>query len=143
MLEFLATLAAGIFAGAALYINLVEHPAAMETDVAYAARSFPHRYQRGALMQAPLAVAGFGLGTGAFAMGSGFAWFAGALALGAVVPFTLLIMAPGTNKPLLDDGLDPAAPDTVALLTRWSRLHAVRTLLGAVAFVIFTIALAA
>lgn len=30
ILEMLSTLAAGLFAGAALYINLVEHPARIE-----------------------------------------------------------------------------------------------------------------
>jgi hypothetical protein len=37
---------AGLFAGAALFISAVEHPAAMETDVKAFYRYFPHMYKR-------------------------------------------------------------------------------------------------
>jgi hypothetical protein len=39
--EFVAVLACGLFAGAALYVNLVEHPARMECGVELAATEFP------------------------------------------------------------------------------------------------------
>jgi len=42
-----------------------------------------------------------------------------------------------TNKRLLDPSLDPKSGDATALLTRWGHLHAVRTFLSSVAFVIF------
>jgi hypothetical protein len=37
---------AGLFAGAALYISAVEHPAAMEADVSSFYKFFPHMYKR-------------------------------------------------------------------------------------------------
>ena len=55
------------------------------------------------------------------------------LMLGLVIPFTLIVILP-TNKALLDPGLDRGSADAAALLARWGRLHAVRSILSAVAF---------
>ena len=57
--EFVALFACGIFAGAAAYVSLVEHPARMECGVEIAAAEFSTSYPRGSVMQAILA--GFGL----------------------------------------------------------------------------------
>lgn len=68
-LQFIATLCSAIFAGAALYINLVEHPARMRRETSLAARQWAPSYQRATWMQAPLALlsfmAGWGRGSGA------------------------------------------------------------------------------
>jgi hypothetical protein len=140
--EVVATLSVGVFSGAALYINLVEHPAAMKIGVEYAARGFLDRYHRGATMQAPTAVVGLAASIAAWATGSGVAWLAGALLLGAVVPFTLLVIAPTTNRSLLDPSLDPASPRTKILLDRWWWLHGARTVLSIAAFLVFTASVA-
>ena len=42
--QALATVAAGLFAGAAIYINLAEHPARMEGGVSLAATVFGPSY---------------------------------------------------------------------------------------------------
>ncbi|MEX2247677.1 MAG: DUF1772 domain-containing protein [Dehalococcoidia bacterium] len=137
----MAITSAGIFAGAALYINLVEHPAAMHMGTRYAGASFPDRYHRGAAMQAPLALAGLVSGVVAWVTGSGWAWLAGAILLGSVVPVTLLLIGPSTNRHLLDPSLDLDAPRTRALLSRWWWLHGVRTVLSLIAFALFAVAL--
>jgi hypothetical protein len=49
---------------------------------------------------------------------------------------TLVVILP-TNKRLLDPSLDARGIEAVKLLARWSRLHAVRTLVSTLAFVIF------
>jgi len=51
------------------------------------------------------------------------------LALGALVPYTLLVILP-TNKRLLDATLDAGSVEAQALLARWGRLHAVRTVVS-------------
>lgn len=54
-LEFLATLSAALFAGAALYINVVEHPARIGLETRLAALQWSPSYQRATWLQAPLA----------------------------------------------------------------------------------------
>jgi len=51
--EMVATLASGIFFGAAVYINLVEQPARISCGVPVAITEWRPSYRRGTLMQAP------------------------------------------------------------------------------------------
>ena len=46
LLEIFATLAAGLFSGASIYINLVEHPARMQCETAVALVQFAPSYKR-------------------------------------------------------------------------------------------------
>ena len=55
LFETLAMLCAGLFAGAAIYVTLVEHPARLECGTALAVTEFGPSYRRGAAMQASLA----------------------------------------------------------------------------------------
>src|ERR1700684_208856 len=126
VLEFLATLFAGIFAGAALYITVAEHPARLDCDTRTAASQWAPSYRRATLMQAPLAVLSLIAGTLAWLCGAGLLWFCAAILMGLVVPFTLLVIMP-TNHRLLEPGRDLASPETRSLLNRWGTLHAVRT----------------
>src|SRR5271154_5362392 len=56
LLKFMATFTAAMFAGAALYINVAEHPARMELDTKFAAAQWASSYRRATWMQAPLAL---------------------------------------------------------------------------------------
>ena len=58
-----------------------------------------------------------------------------------VIPFTLIVIFP-TNKKLLDRSLDKRSELASKLLTRWGRLHAVRSVLSLIAFLIFIFLLA-
>jgi len=136
LLAQLATIAAGLFAGAAVYITLVEHPARLSCGVALALTEFRPSYKRAAVMQAALAVVGTVAALAHAVAAGGLAWVAGALLLGSVVPFTLLVILP-TNTRLLDQGLDASGPEAAALLARWGRLHAVRSALSLAAFLLF------
>jgi hypothetical protein len=130
---FLATLCAGIFCGAAVYINLVEHPARVACGTEVAVRQFAPSYKRATVMQVSLVVGGllFGL-TGAWQLRDPLAAL-GAILLAIVVPFTLIGIFP-TNKQLLDPTLDARSERAAALLARWNRLHAVRSALSAAGF---------
>ena len=138
MLLILATLAAGLFAGAAIYITAVEHPARLACGSELAVREFAPSYHRATLMQAPLALVGCAAGIVAGWQRSDLVLALGATLLGAVVPFTLAIMLP-TNKRLLNPALDARSPAALELLVRWGRLHAVRSVLGGASFVIFLV----
>ncbi len=137
-----ATLCAGLFAGAAIYVNAVEHPARLSCGTPLALREFGPSYRRATVMQALLAVVGCVMGVWSAWAGRD-AWLAsGAVLLGAVVPFTLVVILP-TNHQLLDPALDPRGQEATRLLVRWGRLHAVRSALSSVAFLLFLLRLAA
>ncbi|HEV8472764.1 MAG TPA: DUF1772 domain-containing protein [Methylomirabilota bacterium] len=137
LLGWTATVAAGLFAGAALYVSLVEHPARVSLGPRAAVSEFGPSYRRGAAMQAPLSLIGALVAIAHWATGGGSAaWLIGGLALGALVPFTLLVIMP-TNKRLLDERLDAGSGEAAGLLQRWARLHAVRTVISLAVFAEF------
>jgi len=140
MWELTATPCAGLFAGAAIYINLVQHPAAAALGTSTAVQFFRTMYARAAPMQAGLAAVGSVAAFGAWWSRGGWLWFVGAVVLGFVIPFTLIAIMP-TNSRLQDPALDPSSAEAGALLARWSALHAVRSLAGIVSFLIFVVAL--
>jgi Domain of unknown function (DUF1772) len=133
LLELVATLCAGLFGGAAIYITLVEHPARLECGTALAISEFGPSYRRATVMQASLAALGLVASIGAWLEGRELVVLIAGLLLGLVIPFTLIVILP-TNKALLDPILDRDSAEAAALLARWGRLHAVRSILSAVAF---------
>jgi hypothetical protein len=134
--EIFTALCCGLFSGAALYVNLVEHPARMECGTDLAATQFAPSYRRGALLQAPLALFGSLSAMLVWIRGAGVAWLWGAVLFFSVVPYTLLVILP-TNKQLLDASLDRNSERARALLVRWGRLHAVRTVVSLAALILF------
>jgi hypothetical protein len=135
LLEFIATCAAGMFAGAALYVNVAEHPARMTLETKFAAAQWAPSYQRATRMQAPLAGLSLVAGFGSWLMGGGFGWAIAALLIGAVIPFTLIGIMP-TNRALLAPGRDLNSAETRTLLEHWAKLHAVRTVLSVAATIL-------
>jgi hypothetical protein len=135
LFELIATLCAGLFAGAAIYITFVEHPARLECGTALAATEFGPSYRRATVMQASLAGLGLLAALAGWARGGGPPVLLGGLLLGLVIPFTLIVILP-TNKRLLDPGLDRSSPEAAELLARWGRLHAVRSVASGLAFVV-------
>jgi anthrone oxygenase-like protein len=112
-----------------------EHPARLECGTELAATEFGPSYRRGALMQASLAAVGLVAALVAWLQGRGIPVLFGGVSLGAVIPFTLVTILP-INKRLLDPGLDRRSAEAAGLLARWGRLHAVRSVLGCLAFVV-------
>jgi uncharacterized membrane protein len=139
--EIIATLCSALFAGAAFYVSLVEHPARMKCGVRVALTEFGPSYKRGTVMQASLAIGGFVSAVIAWITQSDSSWLIGGAFLLAVVPFTILVILP-TNKKLLDpatiDDLDLAKK----LLIRWGRLHVVRSILSLISTLMFLLLLA-
>lgn len=140
-LEFAATLTTAIFAGASLYITLVEHPARMECGTAVAAAEFAPSYRRATIMQASLAICAFLTAIAAWWFSSRLMWLIGGVLIGAVVPFTLIAIMP-TNRKLLDGAIDKTSDSTRGLLAKWGRLHAVRTGLSLLALIALLLATA-
>jgi hypothetical protein len=123
----LALIAAALFAGAALYINLAEHPARMRLDDRAALAQWKASYSRAAPMQAGLALLSLALGLWAWWRTDVDWLLLGALLIGAVIPLTLIAILP-TNRRLA--AAADSGAEVPALLARWGRLHLLRTLLG-------------
>jgi hypothetical protein len=134
-----AFLIAAIFAGAAIYVSVAEHPARLALDDEAALAQWKPSYTRGKLMQASLALVGSLLAFWVWWKGGTLIWLIGGLLLLANWPVTLILIMP-TNRKLEATGA--AGPDTRALLVRWGRLHLVRTALGIAAALAMLCALA-
>ena len=134
----LALSIAAAFAGAAIYINVAEHPARLKLLVGALLTQWKPSYTRGFAMQASLAVLGGVFGVLAWWETRDGLWLAGAVVLVANWPFTLLVIMP-TNLRLMATAAESADGTTRALLERWGRLHAVRSALGAIATALFLV----
>ena len=136
----LALIAASVFTGAAFYVNYAEQPARLGLDDGSLLAEWKPAYKRGYIMQASLAVVGFLLGLLAWWTTGKMAFAIGALLIIANWPWTLLGILP-TNKTLMATDASEAGADTRALLMKWNRLHAVRTVLGGLAVAAFLVGL--
>src|SRR5713226_3377148 len=134
--EFIAVLACGLFTGAAVYISLVEHPARVECGIEIAAAEFPPSYRRASFMQATLAALGLLFSIAAWLSGATFWWVVAGALLGSVIPFTLIVILP-TNKQLLNPALNKKSPEAGQLLVHWGALHSRRSVLSALALLLF------
>ena len=132
----LALIVAALFAGAALFVNVAEHPARLKLDDRAALIEWKASYERAAVMQASLAIVGFLLGALSWWQTGRWLWLIGALVLLANWPYTLLCILP-TNRTLKAADPAVAGPQTRALIESWNRLHAGRTALGLAATLIF------
>jgi hypothetical protein len=132
----LALIVAAVFAGAALYINIAEEPARLRLGDEALLIEWKAAYQRGLLMQAPLALAGSLLGLLACWQTQDWLWLFGAMVLVANWPYTLFAIVP-TNNQLKRINPPNAGPTSRTLIEQWGRLHAVRSALGFAATLIF------
>jgi hypothetical protein len=139
MAGLLALLVAALFTGAAIYVNVAEHPARLTLDDRALLTEWKPSYKRGAAMQASLALIGFVLGMIAWWQDPHPGFLIGSLAIIAPWPWTLLVIKP-VNDALLATAPERAGPQSRALLIRWGTLHAVRTALGALASLAFLLA---
>jgi hypothetical protein len=138
MLGLLALVTASIFFGAAVYINIAEHPARLGLSDAAALAEWRPAYRRGFAMQAPIAVVSALLGAAAWWTTGDPLWALGAVIMLANWPYTLVAIMP-TNH-LLEATASGGDRDTRERLTRWGHLHAVRSALSGIATLIYLVA---
>ena len=122
VIEFIGLLCTTLFTGAAIYVNLAEHPARMACGTELAATEWAPSYKRAARMQAPLAMIGTLTAFVSWRLTENILWFVGALLIFAVA--SMLRRVPWTR----------------ALLEKWGKLHAVRSILSLLASAVLLIA---
>jgi len=133
--EILSFICTSLFAGAALYVSLVEHPARLACSLDVALAEWRPSYKRAAIMQVILAAVGVLGAIGAYMAGRGTSVLIAGIVLATVVPWTLIIIMP-TNRELLNPARVATTPDTDVLLRKWGRLHAIRTVASLLAVTI-------
>jgi hypothetical protein len=133
MFGVLAALCAGLFAGAAGYVSLVEHRARLHAGPVVALAQFRPGFPRARALQGSLASAGGLFASLAWLEAAGAAWLLVAALLLGSVGFTLVAVTPVYTR-LLEPSLAPESSEAAELLERWGRLHHVRSALGLAAF---------
>ena len=129
---FLATL----FAGAALYITIVEQPARLLLPDGPMLAQWQPSYARALPIQGALAIAGGVAGLASWYVDGGAAWIVGSVVLLANWPVTVLVIFP-VNKRLQATRPEDADAESRRLLVQWGGLHAIRSALGLAAALIF------
>ncbi len=123
----LAIIAAALFSGAAVYINVAEQPARLGLADQPLLDEWKPAYKRGTIMQAPLTVLGFLLGAWAWWQTDNLLWATGGLCMLANLPVTLLGILPTNNRLM---ATATATNESRVLIVKWGALHAIRTTLG-------------
>jgi len=136
----LALVLAAAFSGAAFYVNFAEHPARLGLDDQNLLKQWKPSYAAGYTMQASLAAVSGALGLLEAWLTHDWHWIIGAVLILANWPYTLMGIMP-INRKLEATAIPDAGTATRDLLRRWGRLHAVRTVLGIAATVMFLWAL--
>lgn len=124
----IALLMAGLFTGAAFYINFAEHPARMQLPAKVAVEQWAPSYKRGFAMQATLVIIGGLAALAQWYWHGGTLWLIGGVVLLANWPYTLIAIMPTNRRLLASDALPET--DVSTLLRQWNRLHGWRTILG-------------
>jgi hypothetical protein len=139
-LSIAALVFATLFAGAALYISLVEHPARLGLADGPLLVQWQPSDKRALPIQSSLAIAGGAAGLIVGYLSADWRWFAGSALLLANWPFTLFVIMP-VNKRLMGMPVSQAGAGSRTMLVQWGKLHNVRSALGAATALLFAWAL--
>ena len=103
MAEYLATICAGLWTGAAIYIAIFEHPSVIKLGVNFATAYLRRMSRRTAPLMMILSAAGGFAGLFALLNNGVAGWLLGSILLLAMFPLTGILIVP-TNLKLLKDG---------------------------------------
>ena len=140
LIQNLALITAALFAGAAIYVNVAEQPARLRLDDRALLAEWKPSYAYGKLMQATLALISTVLGLLAAYLTGRRAWVAGAALILAPWPWTILVIMP-VNKVLEATPAGAADAGTRHLIEKWGRLHAVRSVFGVAATLVYLLSI--
>lgn len=146
-LEVLSTVAAGVFVGGALYINVVEHPARMTlNDTKACHKEWMESFDRAKVFQSRLALVSALSGAGAYYCNpkKGLPYLIGGGLLASIIPYTIFILKPNSIDPIYDKDITSKKSEGVIRETidKWNSYHMVRSFISLPVFVGFVTYLA-
>lgn len=136
ILKATATIACGVFAGGALYINIVEHNARMTLDTRACHKQWKESFDRAAVFQGRLALLSATTGVAAYYCNpsKGRAFLLGGCAMGLIIPYTVLILKPASIDPIYADYdklVERESEEYVRdIIVKWNNYHAVRSFIS-------------
>ena len=136
MIGQLALIFAAVFVGAAVFVNVAEQPARLALDDRAMLLEWQRSYNRAAPMQGGLAMLSALLGFVAAWQTRDWRWAAGAVAILANWPYTLLVIKP-TNDRLHGITAEQVGAEARRMVVSWGTLHAGRSALGIVAVLFY------
>lgn len=132
----LALATAGAFAGASLYVNVVEQPARMALGDDALIKEWEPSDRRGFTLLASLAAAAALFGFIAYRELNDVRWLLGALIAIASWPYTYLAIVPLNNRILALIGAE-AAHEARKVIALWGQLEIGQTALGVLATLVY------
>lgn len=139
MIEFVTTLLFGLFAGAGLYISLVEIPARRALGGATAVACWREFFPRAAFLLKNSGFVGMAFGALSFLLTFNFLWLLATLCTVSLGPITQKLLGP-INNALQDSSLDIDSVAAFDLTEQWAGAHHKRTAVMAAAFLLALIA---
>ena len=121
------------FAGASLYVTLVEQPARLSLDDSSMMREWAPSDRRGFALLGGLALLAAVSGVAAFGQGGDIRWLVGALIALASWPYTYFVIVPLNNRLLSA----PGDADSREIVTIWGQLEWGLFALGLISAAVF------
>jgi Domain of unknown function (DUF1772) len=140
MLTIAALVLAALFSGAAIYVLLAEHPSRRALPPEAQLVQWKSSYGYAAVMQAGLAVLAAVIGLAVWVRWGDPLFLGGGLGMVGAIAYTFAVMW-RLNSRLKGTPPEAAGAETVAMLGRWGRLHAGRTLIGLAATGLYALGL--
>jgi hypothetical protein len=140
MLAVAALTLAALFSGAAVYVLLAEHPARGRLAPEAQLVQWKSSYAHAAVMQASLAALAGLAGIALWLRWGDLLFLAGGVVMLGAIAYTFAAMWALNNR-LKATPPEAASAETVAMLARWGRLHAGRTLIGLAATGLYALGL--
>ncbi len=134
--QCLALFAACLFAGAAIYVSVVEQPARLKLADGPMLEQWKLSYGRASVMQASLAMIAALAGSWVGIRDGSAAWIVGGVLMLLPWPWTFAVMMRGNNR-LKATAPDSITPETRALVVSWGRLHLIRLALGSAGALVY------
>ncbi|MEA1879210.1 MAG: DUF1772 domain-containing protein [Campylobacterota bacterium] len=136
ILILLTVLGMGTIFGIALTATVVVHPLLLQVKSTTAIEVFKPFFDRTHKSVLVLSIVVSLTALGASLLSGEWSWFIISLIMHLNGPYTIFAMMP-LNHRLMADEVDPNSEETLSDLHRWGKLHAVRTVLNGIVFILF------